>query len=152
MDVLDLDFEEEFDVAACFSAIGHIVRRDQPRLLRRVARALKPGGRFVTVSAQLPPPWHPPLWLALAFNAAMTVRNFVWRPPFVMYYLNFLLPGARRLLEENGFEVEVHPGFCRRYPRYHLVVGSTGTGRRRGEETRQASGEREARSGSLSPG
>jgi hypothetical protein len=37
------------------------------------------------------------------------VRNAVWRPPFVMYYLTFLLPRARALLTDAGFTVEVTP-------------------------------------------
>jgi hypothetical protein len=44
------------------------------------------------------------------FNAAMRVRNAIWRPPFVMYYLTFLLPEAKRLLEDRHFQVAVHEG------------------------------------------
>jgi hypothetical protein len=40
-----------------------------------------------------------------AFNAAMRVRNAVRKPEFVMYYFTFLLPRARRLLEDRGFAV-----------------------------------------------
>ena len=33
----------------------------------------------------------------------MRIRNLLVRPPFVMYYLTFLLPRARKLLVERGF-------------------------------------------------
>ncbi len=107
-DVLTLDVEAAFDVVTCFGALGHVVGRDQVRLLGIVARALRPGGRFIFPSAERPRPWSPRLWLSLGFNAAMAVRNTVLRPPFVMYYLSFLLPRARRLLAEHGFEARVH--------------------------------------------
>jgi hypothetical protein len=61
-------------------------------------------------------------WIARGFNAAMHVRNAVWRPPFIMYYLTFLLPKARILLEREGFEVRVEEGiFDPPYEHYLLV-------------------------------
>ncbi len=130
-DVLDLAFgatsagrgaSGSFDVVTCFGALGHFVRAQQPRLLTLVAHALRPGGRFIFPSAERPRPWSPRLWLALAFNATMAARNAVRRPPFVMYYLSFLLPQARRLLEDHGFEVEIHRGIDPERPRIDLVV------------------------------
>ena len=44
-----------------------------------------------------------------AFNLVMKVRNRLIHPPFVMYYLNFLLPEAQDRLEAAGFEVAVEP-------------------------------------------
>ncbi len=134
-DVMELDLEASgrsprrgasgtFDAVTCFGALGHIVGRDQRRLLGIVARALKPGGRFVFPSAERPRPWSPRLWLSLAFNAAMAVRNTVLRPPFIMYYLSFLLPRARLLLEEYGFEVTVHQGVDPEHPWVDLVVAT----------------------------
>ena len=79
------------------------------------------------ISADRPPLRSAGLWLALAFNTAMAIRNTVWRPPFIMYYLSFLLPGVRRLLEEHGFDVEVHRGFCPEIPSYHLIIATRGT-------------------------
>ena len=35
----------------------------------------------------------------------MHVRNVLIRPPFIMFYLTFLLPRARHVLETVGFEV-----------------------------------------------
>ncbi len=123
-DVLALALDVELDVVTCFGALGHVVGRDQHRLLGVVARALKPGGRFVFPSAERPRPMSPRLWLSLAFNATMAVRNTLLRPPFVMYYLSFLLPRARRLLEEHGFGVEVHRGIDPEYPWVDLVVAT----------------------------
>ena len=60
---------------------------------------------------------------ARGFNAAMRVRNAVWQPPFVMFYLTFLLPRARVLLEAAGLRVEVRRGVLPApYERYALVI------------------------------
>ncbi len=130
-DVLELAFDDRsprrgqsgtFDVVTCFGALGHFVRARQPRLVEVVHRALEPGGRFVFASAEWPRPWSPRLWLSLAFNAAIAARNAIRRPPFVMYYLSFLLPRARQLLREHGFELEIHRGIDPEHPRVDLVV------------------------------
>jgi SAM-dependent methyltransferase len=98
-----------FDVAVCFGACGHVLARDEARFLRQVAGVLRPGGRFVMVSSYSPPPSSRRYWLAHGFNAAMRVRNLLVSPPFVMYYLTFLLPGVRSELERLGFAVDVRP-------------------------------------------
>lgn len=108
-DVLELPFGPEFDVAVCFGSFGHILRRDQPRFVAEVARVLRPGGRFVFVTSYLPSFWSSNYWLAGLFNLAMAVRNYLVSPPFIMYYLTFLLPGSRRLLRKAGFAVEERP-------------------------------------------
>lgn len=124
-DALDMPFRGEFELATCFGAFGHILPVDEPRLVDSVARALRPGGRFVFVTADPPPPWSLRSLLAHAFNLAIRLRNLLIRPPFVMYYLTFLLPRARKLLEERGFEVEVHRQvFPRPFHRYCLVVAT----------------------------
>jgi ubiquinone/menaquinone biosynthesis C-methylase UbiE len=107
-DVLEMSFREEFDLAVTVGSLGHILPKDEPRFVASVAAALKPGGRFAFVTTQMPPPWSPRYLLSRGFNAAMRVRNALKRPPFIMYYLTFLLPGARRLLEQQGFNVAVH--------------------------------------------
>lgn len=109
-DALAVPFERAFDVVTCFGAFGHILREDEPRFVRSVARALVPGGRFVFVTAEPPSPLSARHWIARSFNAVMHVRNALWTPPFIMYYLTFLLPEARRLLERRGFSVEAHRG------------------------------------------
>ncbi len=123
-DVLEFDAAAVFDVVTCFGALGHVVGRDQHRLLELVARVLRPDGRFVFASAERPPPWSPRLWLSLGFNLGVAVRNALLRPPFVMYYLSFLLPRARRLLAEHGFETRVHRGIDPEHPWVDLVVAT----------------------------
>jgi len=124
-DALDMPFDAEFDVATCLGSFGHILPRDEARLVDSVARALRPGGRFVFVTAEAPPPGSLVGLAARLFNLVMWIRNRLVRPPFVMYYLTFLLPRARRLLEERGFEVEVLPDvFPRPFTRGCLVVAT----------------------------
>src|SRR6516225_1044150 len=67
-DALHMPFGAEFDVAVCFGAHGHILRKDEDRWVAEVARVLLPGGRFVFVSSALPRWWSPALWAARAFN------------------------------------------------------------------------------------
>jgi ubiquinone/menaquinone biosynthesis C-methylase UbiE len=107
-DVLQMNFREEFDLALTVGSLGHILPKDEPQFVERVAAALKPGGRFVFVTCQMPPWWSRRYLFSRAFNAAMHIRNALKRPPFIMYYLTFLLPEARRLLEQHGFDVTVH--------------------------------------------
>jgi SAM-dependent methyltransferase len=104
---LAMPFSQAFDVAVCFGAFGHILRKDEPRFVAEVARVLKPGGRFVFVTSNPPPLWSPAYWLARAFNGVMHVRNWLVSPPFIMFYLTFLLPEAKALLSTHGFAVEV---------------------------------------------
>ncbi len=105
-DALNLPFGPEFDLVTCFGALGHIARRDERRFVAEAARMLRPGGRFVFVTSYRPRWWSGRAWLAELFNVAMSMRNGLVAPPFVMYYLTFLLPGIRRLLEERGLAVE----------------------------------------------
>lgn len=106
-DALAAPFQARFDVVTSFGATGHILSGDQPRFVAEVARLLGPGGRFVTVTSYLPPPWSPRYWVARGFNGVMRVRNLLVSPPFVMYYLTFLLPDVRRWLEAEGLRVGV---------------------------------------------
>jgi SAM-dependent methyltransferase len=106
-DALALPFDSAFDLVVCFGAHGHILRRDEPRFVGEVFRVLRPGGRFVFVTAFWPRPWSLVYWLARGFNAAMRVRNVLFQPPFIMYYLTFLLPEVTELLERHGFAVAV---------------------------------------------
>jgi ubiquinone/menaquinone biosynthesis C-methylase UbiE len=123
-DVLEMDFREEFDLAITLGSLGHILREDEPRFVERVAAALKPGGRFVFVTTQMPPVWSPRWLLSRGFNTAMRVRNAIRRPPFIMYYLTFLLPRAGQLLQDAGFDVSVHDdAFSGRLRPLKVVVG-----------------------------
>lgn len=109
-DALALPFEAEFDVVTCFGAFGHFAEGDEPRLVESIARALKPRGRFVFVTMVPPSRLSSAWWLAKGFNGAMRVRNALVSPPFVMYYLTFLLPRAAGLLADAGFRIEVYAG------------------------------------------
>ena len=98
-DALALPFDEAFDLVTCFSALGHFLPSEHEALVRAVRGCLRPGGRFLFATGEMPETTPPGYWLSRAFNAAMRVRNALWSPPFVMYYLTFLLPEARELLE-----------------------------------------------------
>ena len=60
---LDMPFGANFDLAVCFGAFGHILPQDEPQLIRQIAGALKPGGRFVFVTSEMPPKWSKVYWL-----------------------------------------------------------------------------------------
>jgi ubiquinone/menaquinone biosynthesis C-methylase UbiE len=123
--VLDMPFDAEFDLAVCFGALGHILRKDEPQFVQQIARALKPGGRFVFATGYLPPLWSPRYWAARSFNAAMHIRNLLIRPPFIMFYLTFLLPQCQTLLESHGFDVQVRNDvFTGRLARLRLVIAT----------------------------
>ncbi len=121
-DALALPFERAFDAVVSFGAFGHILERDEPRLVDSVFRALRPGGRFVFATGEQPSALNPLAVAARGFNAAMRLRNALRKPEFVMYYLTFLLPRAQALLEERGFEVRVlRDVFPKPYARLVLV-------------------------------
>jgi SAM-dependent methyltransferase len=108
-DVLEPGFAGAFDLATVFGALGHFRPAEQARFLGAAREVLRPGGRLAFVLAPLPPPWSPALWLAAGFDAAVWLRNRVWRPPFVMYYLAWPLARTLRLLDEAGFTTEMLP-------------------------------------------
>lgn len=105
-DALAQPFPARFDVVTCFGAFGHILPEDEARLVKAVAGSLRAGGRFIFVTSNPPKRLSRRWMVSRAFNAAIHIRNTVWRSEFVMYYLTFLLPRARRLLEDAGFTVE----------------------------------------------
>jgi ubiquinone/menaquinone biosynthesis C-methylase UbiE len=124
-DALALPLSRSFDLVTCFGAFGHIRAADEGRLVAQVARVLLPGGRFVFVTSELAPLTSTSRWAAHAFNAAMRVRNALIKPEFVMYYLTFLLPRCRELLEARGFEVQVERDlFPAPYSRAILVTAT----------------------------
>jgi ubiquinone/menaquinone biosynthesis C-methylase UbiE len=106
-DALAMPFDSEFDLVTSVGAFGHVLRRDEPRFVGGIFRALKPGGRFVFISAEMPPLTSPALWLARGFNAAMHVRNALLEPQFVMYYLTFMWPAIEHQLKKAGFRVSI---------------------------------------------
>jgi len=59
------------------------------------------------------------------FNAVMRVRNALIHPQFIMYYLTFLWPEVRTLLERHGLRVEAQRGRCPPpYDRAIIVVAT----------------------------
>jgi ubiquinone/menaquinone biosynthesis C-methylase UbiE len=123
--VLRLPFDAAFDVVVCFGAFGHILPRDEPRFVAEIARVLNPGGRFVFITSHSPPLWSRRSILSRLFNAAMHVRNALVAPPFIMYYLTFLLPEVDCLLRRCGLEVEVRDvGAGKPWEDLRLVVAS----------------------------
>lgn len=128
-DALALPFAPVFDLAVSFGAFGHFLPRQLPGLFSEVRSVLRPGGRFAFPLPAPAPPRSPWYWAALSFDAAMRVRNALWRPPFVMYYRPFRLGVVREELERAGFEVELYalPEFGRRAdgsPRCRMVVAT----------------------------
>jgi ubiquinone/menaquinone biosynthesis C-methylase UbiE len=121
--VLSMPFERTFDVAVSFGAFGHILRKDESRFVREIARVLKPGGRFVFATLHLASLGSLERWASRAFNVAMRIRNFLVSPPFIMYYLTFLLPDVKTLLERHGFDVQETPlDLSGHDPRFRLVT------------------------------
>jgi SAM-dependent methyltransferase len=126
-DAIAMEFDAAFDVVTCVGAFGHILEADEARFAAGIHRALRPGGRFVFATAELPPRTSASWWLARGFNAAMRIRNALVAPPFVMYYLTFAWPGVRAVLEAAGFSVELAPlpqGMPAEYARLKVVVAA----------------------------
>ncbi|MFZ0214941.1 MAG: class I SAM-dependent methyltransferase [Candidatus Dormiibacterota bacterium] len=106
-DALELPFRDAFDLIVTFGALGHIPRRHERHLLDVVWHALRRNGTFACVTSGMPPLISFRHLAARGFNAAMHVRNALHRPPFVMYYLTFLLPEVAEELRRQGYRVEV---------------------------------------------
>ncbi|MFD9729388.1 class I SAM-dependent methyltransferase [Streptomyces sp. NPDC059072] len=118
---------DSYDLAVSFGAFGHFLPAERPALFSGVHRALRPGGLFAFPIGAPMAPASPAWWAVAGFDAAMRVRNAVWRPPFVMYYRTFPLSGVREDLRAAGFTVETVPleHFGRQpggAPRWRLVL------------------------------
>jgi ubiquinone/menaquinone biosynthesis C-methylase UbiE len=120
-----MPFEAEFDVATCVGALGHIEAKDQDAFIGGIARALRPGGRFVFVTHRQPSPASLAFWLSHGFNAVMRVRNALRKPSFVMYYLTFTWPEVEPLLARHGFSVQAVEGRCPAPFQQAIVVVAT---------------------------
>ncbi|MER7230359.1 class I SAM-dependent methyltransferase [Streptomyces olivaceus] len=138
-DARALPFGAEFDLVVSFGAFGHFLPRELPGLFTQVRSVLRPGGSFAFPVAAPPRPGSRGYWALLGFDAAMRVRNALWRPPFVMYYRTFRLGNVGRELSRAGFRADLHalPEFGYRSdgsPRVRMVVaraagGGTGISR-----------------------
>ncbi|MEO0603340.1 MAG: methyltransferase domain-containing protein [Myxococcota bacterium] len=122
-DALALPFDTCFDLVVEFGAIGHFEPAIQPRLFEEVARVLRPGGRFVTVTSERPGPLSRAYWILHGFNLAMRVRNRFLKPEFIMYYLNFDLPVAIGRMIEAGLDPQVRPLGDPEYPDLRVLIG-----------------------------
>ncbi len=130
-DARALPFAGSFDLAVSFGSLGHFLPTERPALFAGVHRALRPGGLFafpVAAPPRITSPWY---WTLAGFDAAMRVRNAVWRPPFVMYYRSCPLTAVRADLAAAGFRVTTVPlaEFGRRAdgsPRCRLVLARRG--------------------------
>ena len=132
-DVRSLPFDGACDVAVSFGALGHFLPTERPALFAGVYRALRPGGVFAFPVGAPQPITSPGYWALLGFDLAMRVRNAVWRPPFVMYYLTCPLHAVRDDLTESGFSVTTVAltslGLrADGSPRFRLVVARKTTG------------------------
>ncbi|WP_406345643.1 class I SAM-dependent DNA methyltransferase [Streptomyces sp. NBC_00648] len=97
-----------FDLVVSFGAFGHFLPRERPGLFSQVRSVLAPGGRFAFPVAAPARPGSLGYWTLLGFDAAMRVRNALWRPRFVMYYRDFALGDVTRELADAGFRVELY--------------------------------------------
>ncbi len=128
-EIMQLPFENEFDLAVTVGSLGHVPRGKESEFVSQVAKALRPGGRFALVTTDMPPLTSPAYWASRTFNGAMHLRNLFVRPPFIMFYLTFLLPETKRLMTEHGLKVEVFEDlFPRPYTPLKLVVGTKSAG------------------------
>ncbi len=128
-DALKLPFDEEMDVVTSVGAFGHVLEEDEDAFVAGIARALRPGGRFVFATGRPPKASDPWFWMAHGFNAVMRVRNAVLKPAFIMYYLTFLWPNVAALLTRHGFEVSAHEGLCPAPYERVLIVSARKPGR-----------------------
>jgi SAM-dependent methyltransferase len=108
-DARALPFAESFDLAVSFGALGHFLPAERPALFAGVYQALRPGGVFAFPAVTPLPVTSSGYWALLAFDLAMRVRNALWRPPFVMYYLTVPVPAIRDDLTASGFTVTTVP-------------------------------------------
>lgn len=124
-DAFEMPFDGVFDLATCFGALGHILPKDEARFVDAVRKTLKIGGRFAFVTSTVPPVLSLRWLVSRGFNAAMHVRNALLSPPFVMYYLTFVLPRIRKTLEAAGYSVEERARlFPAPFDEFRLVIAT----------------------------
>ncbi|MFD9429182.1 MULTISPECIES: class I SAM-dependent methyltransferase [unclassified Streptomyces] len=108
-DARALPFTASFDLALSLGAFGHFLPKERPGLFAQVHGALRPGGRFVFPLGAPPAVGSRTYWTLLGFDAAMRVRNALWRPRFIMYYRTFRLPDVLADLTRTGFTMRLLP-------------------------------------------
>jgi ubiquinone/menaquinone biosynthesis C-methylase UbiE len=123
-EMFNMPFKAEFDMAITLSSLGHVMKKDRSRFIKRVAGVLRPGGRFVFVTAHMPSVFSTGFWYSHGFNASIYIRNLLVSPSFIMYYLTFLLPEIKMLFEMQGFTVEVKDVFEGDHSNLRLVIAT----------------------------
>ncbi|MFD7129802.1 MULTISPECIES: class I SAM-dependent methyltransferase [Streptomyces] len=108
-DARSLPFAPAFDLALSFGAFGHFLPAERFGLFAEVYGSLRPGGQFVFPLGAPPPVGSRAYWSLFGFDAAMRVRNALWRPRFVMYYRTFRLGDVLEDLTQAGFVVRLLP-------------------------------------------
>jgi SAM-dependent methyltransferase len=108
-DARRLPLRPAFDLVVSFGALGHFLPRERPALFAGAHAVLRPGGLFALPVAAPPRPGSAAYWALWGFDAAMRVRNALWRPPFVMYYRTHPLSALRSDLARAGFAVGTLP-------------------------------------------
>ncbi|MEV7660005.1 class I SAM-dependent methyltransferase [Streptomyces anulatus] len=108
-DARSLPFAPSFDLALSFGAFGHFLPAERFGLFAEVYGSLRPGGQFVFPLGAPPPVGSRAYWSLFGFDAAMRVRNALWRPRFVMYYRTFRLGDVLEDLTQAGFVVRLLP-------------------------------------------
>ncbi|WP_371622030.1 class I SAM-dependent methyltransferase [Streptomyces sp. NBC_01116] len=108
-DARSLPFAPAFDLALSFGAFGHFLPAERFGLFAEVYGSLRPGGQFVFPIGAPPPVGSRAYWSLFGFDAAMRVRNALWRPRFVMYYRTFRLGDVLEDLTQAGFVVRLLP-------------------------------------------
>ncbi|MFD5202813.1 class I SAM-dependent methyltransferase [Streptomyces sp. NPDC058375] len=108
-DARSLPFAPVFDLALSFGAFGHFLPAERFGLFAEVHGSLRPGGQFVFPIGAPPPVGSRAYWTLFGFDAAMRVRNALWRPQFVMYYRTFRLGDVLEDLVRAGFAVRLVP-------------------------------------------
>ncbi|MFG3408883.1 class I SAM-dependent methyltransferase [Streptomyces sp. NPDC048142] len=108
-DARSLPFAPVFDLALSFGAFGHFLPAERFGLFAEVHGSLRPGGQFVFPLGAPPPVGSRAYWSLLGFDAAMRVRNALWRPRFIMYYRTFRLGDVLEDLTQAGFSVRLLP-------------------------------------------
>ncbi|MEI7031776.1 class I SAM-dependent methyltransferase [Streptomyces pratensis] len=108
-DARALPFAPAFDLALSLGAFGHFLPDERFGLFAEVYGSLRPGGQFVFPLGAPPPVGSRAYWSLVGFDAAMRVRNALWRPQFVMYYRTFRLADVLEDLMAAGFAVRLLP-------------------------------------------
>jgi len=124
-DALELPFSSEFDVVTSVGAFGHIEAENEDRFVAGIARALKPGGRFVFATGAVPKMTSAWWWVARTFNGVMRVRNALRKPEFIMYYLTFQWPEVGALLARHGLDAEARRGLAEKPYDSAIIVVAT---------------------------